>query len=364
LPDAALPVHDCHGRRRPAVEASPLDISLNFMPAFFTKHAGLSYGEGYYRDPEYRGLVECAESVFLHDVLGRYGVGAAQPRPSATLFIQPIDLIMGTQGAEWRMPPDATLESWGRPWAGLSPAEIAGIDPGEAAHHAVVDGIIEQYRDMVRLYGDRADLLGLKTGTLNIHTPFTTAHALCGEDFLVLLATEPAGARIIMDTVDAIYAAVYGRLAAVVGVEPRRVQLGDCSASLLSEPLYRQAVLPSNRAVAARFPSAGYHSCGPSSHLLPAFADLGPLDAVELGPGTNLALAARSLAGAVLRPLLDPVVMREGGADDAARLVANIITDTRAAPGGELCAWSLDGETPLVNVEAIYETAKEPARGS
>lgn len=104
-----------------------MDISLNFMPSFFSKHAGITYGEDCYKDPEYRGRIECSESLFLHDALGRLAVGEARPRPSGNISIQPVDLVMGTRGAEWRMPADATLESWGRPWAGLS-AALAALD--------------------------------------------------------------------------------------------------------------------------------------------------------------------------------------------------------------------------------------------
>src|SRR5450830_16043 len=98
-----------------------VDVSLNFMPAFYSKHLGVTYGEPYYFDPGYRARVECAEGRFLFEVLGKYGVGSQDPQPSPSVFIQPVDLVMRTQGAQWRFPPDATVESLGAPWAGLSP---------------------------------------------------------------------------------------------------------------------------------------------------------------------------------------------------------------------------------------------------
>ena len=138
--------------------STPISVSLNFMPAFFHKHMAVSYGEAYYFDPVYRAGIEKAEQRFLFEVLGRYGVGSPTPMPSPNLFIQPVDLIMRTQGAEWRFPDDGSVESWGTPWAGKTAAEIARINPEEAAHHPVIEALIRQYRELTRLYGDQADI--------------------------------------------------------------------------------------------------------------------------------------------------------------------------------------------------------------
>ncbi|MDA1088481.1 MAG: hypothetical protein O2901_15895 [Verrucomicrobia bacterium] len=55
-------------------------ISLNFMPAFYRKNAGLRYGEAYLFDPAYRAEVQCAEERFLFESLGRHGVGSPRSR--------------------------------------------------------------------------------------------------------------------------------------------------------------------------------------------------------------------------------------------------------------------------------------------
>ena len=168
-------------------------ISLNLMPAFYRKQLGLTYGEGYYFDPEYRARVECAEAGFQYECWGRFGAGMAQPEPSAGLFIQPVDLIMRTQGAEWRMPEDATLESWGKPWAGLTVEAIQKIDARAAAAHPVIDALLVQYRQMQKMYGERAGLFGLKDGVMGIHSPYTTALQLIGEDLFLMMEDDPAG---------------------------------------------------------------------------------------------------------------------------------------------------------------------------
>lgn len=86
-----------------------------------------------------------------------HGVGSRTPEPPAGIFIQPIDLIMLTQGAALDCPDDATLQTRGAPWAGLSISEIELIDPLQAARHPIVERVLEQYWAMLELHGERAD---------------------------------------------------------------------------------------------------------------------------------------------------------------------------------------------------------------
>jgi hypothetical protein len=341
-----------------------IEVSLNFMPAFYHKHLAVTYGEAYYFDPGHRAAVEKAEQRFLFEVLGRHGVGASNPAPAPGLFIQPVDLIMRTQGAAWKFPADGTVESWGSPWAGKAAAEIARIDPQAAAHHPVMEALARQYRELTRLYGDEADLFGIKRGLMNIHSPFTTAHQLCGEDIFCLMATEPEEATIVLEKIWDIYRAIFQKLQQVTGARLARIHVGDCSAAMISEALYRAVVLPLNRRVMAGFAEAGYHSCGASSHLLTAFAELPGVRSIELGPNTDFALATRLLRGVRMCPLLDPTVVQSGTADDVSRLVAGVLAATRPAPAVTLCAWSFGRDTPLANVEALYTTveAEEQAK--
>ena len=336
-----------------------VDVSLNFMPAFFVKHAGVRYGEGYYFDPQHRADIEKAEGKFLNECLGRYGAGSPDPKPSPSLFIQPVDVIMRTQGAEWRLPEDATLESWGTPWGKMSPDEIAVVSAADAAAHPIIDNIIAQYRTLEKMYGARADIFWSKSGTMGIHSPYTTALQLCGDELFVIMLTEQEAASRIFLKVWEIYQAIYGRIQNVTGARFSRVNIGDCSAAMISEDIYRSGVLPVNKMIASQFRSAGYHSCGGSTHLLRAFAEIPGVDAIELGPGTDLAEGVNLMSKTMMRPLIDPKIVRDGTPDDVHSLVRSVIADTSKAPGVTLCAWSFDKETPIENVAEIYKVVEQ-----
>ncbi|MFA6292962.1 MAG: uroporphyrinogen decarboxylase family protein [Victivallales bacterium] len=337
-----------------------LKISLNLMPSFFCKHIGTSYGERYYFDPAYRSEVERAEGKFLFDILGQFGVGSKDPGPSSNLFIQPIDLIKATLGADIYCPPDATLETHGHPWAAKSVAEIRKISASDAAQHSIVDKILKQYGEISRLYGDNADIFGIKSGRMGIHTPYTTAHQLIGEELFYMMVDEPESARDVFIKIWEIYNAVYSRLSSELRVPfPRHLGMGDCSACMLSEELYRKTVLPVNRNIAGAFQTASYHSCGGSTHLISAFSELPPLTSIELGPGTDLARAVQLMPNSAICPLVDPVTVRNGATKDVEALVKSLDSETFNAPAVTLCAWSLDRETPVANLQAIYTTIED-----
>ncbi|MFZ2657826.1 MAG: uroporphyrinogen decarboxylase family protein [Victivallales bacterium] len=337
-----------------------LQISLNLMPAFFSKHIGTSYGDRYYFDPAYRAEVERAEGRYLFEILGQFGVGDKEPRPSSNLFIQPIDLVKATQGAEIYCPPDATLETHGHPWAAKSPDEIRRIPAADAARHPVVDTVLKQYAELSLLYGEDADIFGIKSGRMGIHAPFTTAHQLMGEELFFLMVDNPEAAGAVFLKIWEIYRAVYSRLASELRVpSPVRIHMGDCSACMLSEELYRSSVLPVNRKIAGDFQTASYHSCGGSTHLISAFSELPPLTHIELGPGTDLARAVQLMPKTAMSPLVDPVIIRNGKPKEVESLVESLTSETSNAPAVTLCAWSLDMETPVENLQALYGTLEE-----
>jgi uroporphyrinogen-III decarboxylase len=128
---------------------------------------------------------------------------------------------------------------------------------------------------------------------------------------------------------------------------------------MLSKDNYREIVLPVNRKIAEGFQSVSYHSCGASTHLLPSFAELPLLTSIELGPGTDFAQAVTLMPETAMSPLIDPVIIRNGSPEDVESLVKSVTTETFNAPSVTLCAWSLDKETPVANLQKLYLTLDE-----
>lgn len=325
-------------------------ISLDLMPAFYAGQLGLSFGDAYYFDPGYREKVDAAKHTFLHDIIGPddYPI----PPSSHSIFVQPVDLVMATQGAEWRFPDDSTLESLGAPWSSLEPDDVALIPAEDAANHPVLDRILSQYHELAALYDD-ADIFGIRSGIMNIHTPYTTAHQLCGEELFVIMALDPDGARVIFDKIWEIYRAIFARLERETGAHPKRLFLGDCSACMLSPQMYQEQLLPLYHMITRGFDSVGYHSCGPSSKLLEHIGCIPTLDTLQLGPGTDLASACELSVS--VSPLIEPSILCDSDCDAVREKLRHYVDPVVCERRGPLCAWSLDGQTRPENLRLLYE---------
>lgn len=195
---------------------------------------------------------------------------------------------------------------------------------------------------------------------MGIHSPYTTAHQLMGEELFFLMIDDPDGVKQIFTKIFEIYTAVFSRLAGQLKVAyPQRLHIGDCSACMLSDELYKQIVLPMTREIAAGFQSISYHSCGGSTHLLSAFSEIPTLTSIELGPGTDLAQAVKLMPGTAICPLADPMIIRNGQTNEVQSLITTMIRATSEAPAATVCAWSLDRETPVSNLEEMYLTLEQ-----
>jgi len=59
-----------------------------------------------------------------------------------------------------------------------------------------------------------------------------------------------------------------------------------------------------------------------------------------------------------MRPLVDPLVMRNQGPEAVEDLTHSIVGACAPAPATTLCAWSFDRETPVANVAAMYSAVE------
>ena len=90
-----------------------------------------------------------------------------------------------------------------------------------------------------------------------------------------------------------------------------------------------------------------------------AVSELPALTSIELGPGTDLTQAVKLLPDTAIYPLADPMIIRNGQTNDVQSLIQTMIRATSEAPAVTVCAWSLDRETPVSNLEEMYLTLEQ-----
>lgn len=337
-----------------------IDISLNLMPSFYNKHLGLKYGESYYFDPEYRAKIEIAEAEFNYEILGKYGVGTLIHSPSPAMYIQAVDLFNAVMGSPINYPEDATFETVGGAWEDTELFQILEIDPLSAAYHPLINRLLAQQKEMEKLYGEKAEIFYLKSGLYSIHGAYTTAVQLCGEKFFIWMMEAPDASISVLHKIIEIYDAIYDRMRKEIKAPPpNKVILGDCSACMLSPDLYRDIVLPVNQKFLTRTSDKVYHSCGASTHLLKEFAKLGNVNCWQLGFGTDYKLATELLHNELIMPLIDPKILRNSSTDEVNSYLIEVLEQTEKATNVTIGAWSLDRETPIKNLLALYQAFEE-----
>ena len=124
--------------------------------------------------------------------------------------------------------------------------------------------------------------------------------------FFVELYSDPAGMHHLIDIAAETISRLIKLFADVGERQVTGIHLGDCAASLVSARHYLEYAAPSLESLIGRYGPACLHSCGPSTHLLPAFGRIGGIEEFHLGWDTDLADARARLGERLIAYLLPP----------------------------------------------------------
>lgn len=196
-----------------------------------------------------------------------------------------------------------------------------------------------------------------------IEGPMAEAVDLRGMNELMLdLVDDPAFVADLMDFVAEMEIS-FARAQVEAGVDI--MGMGDAAASLISEAMYRQFVLPRARRIVRAIHEMGakvrLHVCGNTTHLLDAFRETG-VDQVDIDYPVDLRLARQRLGpDMVMLGNFDPVrVLRNGRPEDVFRACEechHICGDRYILGAG--C--EVPRDTPEANVRAMIEYAASTA---
>lgn len=134
------------------------------------------------------------------------------------------------------------------------------------------------------------------SGRATIHGVLTTAQKLCGETIFMDLLTEPAPCVQLLNWIADAYIVLCWHFARVADLPITDVHVGECSCCMVSSALAEEFIAPVTSRIGAALGPVRFHSCGTSTHLLPAVAKIDRLHSLDLGSGTSLR-AAREIFG-------------------------------------------------------------------
>ena len=143
-----------------------------------------------------------------------------------------------------------------------------------------------------------------------------------------------------------------------IGGQPERVlPIATCIASLISPDVYRKWEIPWLRRQIERHPQALIHSCGRSSHVLDALAELPGIAFMEVGAGTDIARTRALFPEATINYVIDTPKFRN---HTPAQVDGEIRQVIRENDGGPLTViWPAETGTPIETIEAIYAAVSD-----
>jgi len=188
------------------------------------------------------------------------------------------------------------------------------------------------------------------SGRAAIHGVLTTAQKLCGETIFMDMLTEPARCTGLLNWIADAYVVLCRHFAAIADLPIVDVHVGECSCCMISSALVEEFVAPITSRIGAALGPVRFHSCGTSTHLLPALTRIDPLHSLDFGSETSIH-KARGIFGDAM-----PITIAPAPQDMSAETTRPILDWARRVlaenAGGNLgYVFHLE---PSYNVETIY----------
>ena len=337
---------------------------------------GVRFNERYFMDPEYRQAENrqvaswfASFNGMLQARFARYDVdweptgisgiaGMYDPEGLEKITIglpQPFPVVTAMFGGELVYFDNDNPDSRGAPLGGATSA--SDIHVPDFATTFPVSAYLQQYEEMVARYGKaKVDL-----SFLYLHSPLTIAYRLRGEQLFFDMVDDPELATAVLEAAHTTSLGVYEMYERIGGHPERVLPIATCIASLISPDVYRKWEIPWLRRQIERHPQALIHSCGRSSHVLDALAELPGIAFMEVGAGTDIARTRALFPEATINYVVDTPKFRN---HTPAQVDGEIRQVIRENDGGPLTViWPAETGTPIETIEAIYAAVSDYNQG-
>ncbi len=202
-----------------------------------------------------------------------------------------------------------------------------------------------------RRFKERAEELGVKvpvgTGSIGIHPPLSCACALADADWVYLtMLAEPEVMLKLFDKCYRAFCLCQEYMYELHGGKPGTLGLADDNSAFVSDPLYRQMVLPYNLGLYETYGQQRryLHADGPNEHHYRTYAEIIRLNHMDIGGWSKLRPAVEILkpAGCIVHGGLNNRDLYSGWTEPLRQKIRQTIRI--AAPGGGF-ELAIGGET-------------------
>jgi len=277
-----------------------ITISGTLSKGWLHRALGVTFDRDYYFDPARRHEVDRLCNRYAAETFPDLAIFYSESNlgriqywtPDQVLVggIQPNLLLGMLLGAEFRPADDRDAD--------IVPGCLAGVEPADlpTVETLLEHDLVRQFdRQIVQIRSESHGNLHPippffwdASGRAALHGALTTAQKLCGETIFVDMMTDPDRCRRLLQWIAEAYVVLVRHFAKAADQPMTEVHVGECSCCMLSPAMSRDFVVPATDVVARALGPVRFHSCGNSTRLLDAFAQIERLCSLDVGGETSL----------------------------------------------------------------------------
>ena len=331
------------------------DLTFGFLPGWWSKHFGITYGKRYYDDPEYR-MTLCAEVHKLFNTQCR-SLLHYEPNPNPQPWPVKLDYGNATTGifagCEYELPDDDVARNKHLPREKLAalklPEKIQDVFP--------YNQIVEQTLYTNQKYNHNELPTILPRGVLN------EAFLIEGEKIFTDMYEDPDEARRMLDfsygllekTVRYNYSVGYRGLVRVL----------NCTIQLVNPDMYEEWLLAYDMKIYDLAQELGLtfgiHHCGDlKGRLLDLYRKIPNYAYLQVGFNSDLERVIRSFPEAQIHFVYDPVFCMNATQDEIRKRALDIVEQAGdKAKDLSVGVGAIDVGVPLENLQVVFDALTE-----
>ena len=327
-------------------------VMIALLPSWYHERYGLSFGEKFYFDPDYRTQTTVQAKRFAYKHFGDIGISCAEPIlcPDTVDFeAASIPAILGC---------DVEFLQDNYPWAHhLTESEIDSLQlPDDIESVYPVCKWLDQNRHISDKYGQKPPLAWNTQGIQNI------ALALVGDELFLDYNINPERARRLLDISTSAIERSFD-LFRKAGEKDEFLFHANCTVIMIGPETYKEWILPYELRLWEYGTQNGYryflHHCGIIDKYLQVYREIPKIEMIEIGWGSDIAMTQEVFPEAMVQYIVDTSFVRDSKPEDIRMKMKEIIASAANIERLKISIPDLDSNVPDINIKTAVNCIKK-----
>ena len=337
-----------------------IPMSGTVSKGWLAKYLDVAFDYKYYFDPDVRYNTDAICSTYIKTSFNDLNIFNSESNLGQINFItQDQVLIGGIQpnmilgmliGADFQPANERDADISATPLKGLNINDVP--NPENVLQHDLIMLFDSQIRD-IQSKGKLTPIPPFfwdVSGRATVHGALTTAQKFLGENVFIDLMMQPDKIVAVMDWITQCYIMLAKHFSDLVHLPITSVHVGECSGSMVDAAMFESFVAPQSHNIAKALGPLRFHTCGPSTHLLPGLKKAADVAALDLGGETSLT-EVRKLYGPNLHVDIAPLATDLSASTSESMLAWAQRVVAENAGGSMRVVYHLE---PDYNLDSIY----------